>query len=187
VESARAQAGAARPLERARAEGKDLSVDRAELRHADRRDHLVPLADAVADLNLGLAVGHQLSRLAREGTAALDRPLRAEILRRGAATAAPAFAAYVLAERSRAQPQTVAFAGIVSTQLGQTLDLGRLDGRLSGSVVGAVGGTTALLAVTSMVPASRGFFGLTAPSLPAIALVGGAAAAAVLLGRALPP
>jgi cation-transporting ATPase I len=129
----------------------------------------------------------KLSRLAREGTAALDRPLRAEILRRGAATAAPALAAYVLAERSRAQPQTVAFAGIVSTQLAQTLDLGRLDGRLSGSVAGAVGGTTALLAVTLMVPASRGFLGLTAPSLPAIALVGGAAAAAVLLGRALPP
>src|SRR5215218_3687675 len=96
-------------------------------------------------------------RLAREGTAALDRPLRAEILRCGAATAAPALAAYVLAERSRAQPQTVAFAGIVSTQLAQTLDLGRLDGRLSGSVAAAVGGTTALLAVTLMVPASRGF------------------------------
>jgi cation-transporting P-type ATPase I len=129
----------------------------------------------------------KLSRLAREGTAALDRPLRAEILRRGAATAAPALTAYALAGRLRAQPQTVAFASIVSTQLAQTLDAGRLDGRLSGSVAGAVGGTAALLALTVTLPATQAFFGLAAPSLPAIALIGGAAGAAVLLGRALPP
>jgi cation-transporting P-type ATPase I len=128
----------------------------------------------------------KLSRLAREGTAALDQPLRAEILRRGTATAAPALAAYVLAERSRAQPQTVAFASIVTTQLAQTLDVGRLDGRLSGSVAGATGGTTALLALVLTLPPSRSFFGLAAPSLPALALVGGATAGAVLLGRALP-
>src|SRR5918995_1787977 len=126
----------------------------------------------------------KLSGLAREGTAALDRPLRVEILRRGAATAVPALGAYVIADRWRAQPQTVAFASIVTTQLAQTLDLGRLDGRISGSVAGAVAGTTALLALAVMLPASRGFFALAAPSLPAIALVCGAAAAAVVLGRA---
>jgi cation-transporting P-type ATPase I len=128
----------------------------------------------------------KLSRLAREGTAALDAPLRTEILRRGAATAIPALAAYVLADRSSAQPQTVAFAGIVCTQLAQALDLGRLDGRLSGSVGAAVGSTTALLALAVTLPPLQRFFGLAAPSLRALALVGGASGAAVGLGRTLP-
>jgi cation-transporting P-type ATPase I len=127
----------------------------------------------------------KLSGLAREGTAALDRPLRVEILRRGAATAVPALGAYVLANRSSAQPQTVAFASIVSTQLAQTLDLGRLDGRISGSVAWAVVGTAGLLALAVTLPSLQAFFGLAAPSLPAIALVGGAAAGAVALGGAL--
>jgi cation-transporting P-type ATPase I len=127
----------------------------------------------------------KLSGLAREGTAALDRPLRVEILRRGAATAVPALGAYVIANRSSVQPQTVAFASIVSTQVAQTLDLGRLDGRISGSVALAVAGTTALLALAVTLPSLQAFFGLAAPSLPAIALVGGAAAGAVALGSAL--
>ena len=58
----------------------------------------------------------------------------------------------MLADRSRAQPQTVAFASIVSIQLAQTLDLGRLDGRISASVAGAVTGTTVLLALAVMLP-----------------------------------
>jgi calcium-translocating P-type ATPase len=129
----------------------------------------------------------KLSRLAREGTAALDRPLRSEILRRGAATAVPALGAYLLADRSRAQSQTVAFASIVSTQLAQTLQLGRLDGRISRSVAGAVAGTTGLLALAVMLPSLRGFFGLAVPSPAALALVGGAAAAAALLASRLTP
>jgi len=127
----------------------------------------------------------KLSGLAREGTSALDRPLRIEILRRGAATAVPALGAYVIADGWRAQPQTVAFASIVSTQLAQTLELGRLDGRISGSVAGAVAGTTALLALSVMLPSLQGFFGLAAPSPAAIALVGGAAAGAVALASLL--
>jgi len=129
----------------------------------------------------------KLSRLAREGTAALDRPLQIEIVRRGAATAVPALGAYLIADRSHAQPQTVAFASIVSTQLAQTLDLGRLDGRISGSVAGAVGGTAALLALVVMLPSFQRFFDLAAPSPAAIALVGGAAAGAVALARILAP
>jgi cation-transporting P-type ATPase I len=127
----------------------------------------------------------KLSGLAREGTAALDRPLRIEILRRGAATAVPALGAYLIADRWRAQPQTVAFASIVSTQLAQTLDLGRLDGRISGSVAGAVAGTTALLALAVMLPSLQVFFGFASPSPAAIALVGGAAAGAVALATLL--
>jgi cation-transporting ATPase I len=129
----------------------------------------------------------RLSRLAREGTAALDAPLRSEILRRGAATAVPALGAYVLADRSGAQPQTVAFASIVGTQLAQTLDAGRLDGRLSGSVTRAVGGTTGLLALAITVPPLQRFFGLPAPSLRALALILAAAGGAVGLGRTLAP
>jgi magnesium-transporting ATPase (P-type) len=143
----------------------------------------------VSDLLPAVSVAAQppehrkLSRLAREGATALDRPLQVEILRRGAATAVPALGAYVLADRSGAQPQTVAFASIVSTQLSQTLDVGRLDGRISGSVAGAVAGTAALLALSVMLPSLRGFFALAAPSPPAVALIGGAAGAAVLLAR----
>jgi cation-transporting ATPase I len=123
-----------------------------------------------------------LSRLAREGTTALDAPLRAEILRRGAATAVPSLAAYLLADRWAIQPQTVAFTSIVSTQLAQTLDLGRLDGRLSGSVAGAVAGTAALLALSVTLAPVRGFFGLARPSARAIVLIGGASASAAGLG-----
>src|SRR5918992_1580039 len=124
----------------------------------------------------------KLSRLAREGAAALDRPLRDEILRRGAATAVPALGAYVLAGRSGTQPQTVAFASIVCTQLAQTLDAGRLDGRPSRSVTGAVGGTTALLALVITLPPFQRFFGLAAPGLRALVLIGGAAGGAAGLG-----
>jgi magnesium-transporting ATPase (P-type) len=127
----------------------------------------------------------KLSGLAREGTAALDRPLRAEILRRGVATTVPALAAYLLADQRRIEPQTVAFASIVSTQLGQTLDLGRLDGRISGSVGRAVASTTALLALAMTLPSLQRFFGLAAPSLPAGALIAGASVAAPPLANAL--
>jgi hypothetical protein len=97
----------------------------------------------------------------------------------------PALGAYVVADCWRAQSQTVAFASIVTTQLAQTLDLGRLDGRISGSVAGAVAGTTALLALSVTLPSLQGFFGLAAPSPAAIALVGGAAAGAVALATLL--
>jgi cation-transporting P-type ATPase I len=127
----------------------------------------------------------KLSGLAREGSAALDRPLRTEILRRGAATAVPALGAYTLAGRVRAQPQTVAFASIVGTQLAQALDIGRLDAGYSGSVVWAVAGTAALVALAVTLPGLQAFFGLAAPSAPAIALVGAASGGAVALA-ALP-
>jgi cation-transporting P-type ATPase I len=97
----------------------------------------------------------------------------------------PALGAYLVADRWRAQPQTVAFASIVSTQLAQTLDLGRLDGRISGSVGAAVAGTAALLALSLMLPSLQGFFGLAAPSPAALALVGGATVGAVGLAGLL--
>jgi magnesium-transporting ATPase (P-type) len=126
-----------------------------------------------------------LSRLAREGATALDAPLRAEILRRGAATAVPALGAFVLAERAAVQPQTVAFASIVTTQLAQTLQVGRLDGGVSAPVARAVGSTTGLVALAVTLRPVRGFFGLAAPSAPAVALIAGASFAAAGLGRTL--
>jgi hypothetical protein len=71
----------------------------------------------------------------------------------------------VLVDRSGAQPQTVAFASIVGTQLARTLDAGRLDGRLSGSVTAEVGGTTTLLALAITIPPVQRFLALAGPSL----------------------
>ncbi|MDQ3029389.1 MAG: HAD-IC family P-type ATPase [Actinomycetota bacterium] len=128
---------------------------------------------------------HTLAGLAREGTEALDAPLRADILRRAAATAGPTFAAYAIALRSGSMPvaRTVAFASIVTTQLTQTLDVGRGEGGLSRTVLGAVAGAAGLLAATVVVAPLRGFLGLAMPTPVGLALVGAASLAAVLLSR----
>ncbi len=133
-----------------------------------------------------------LAGLAREGTSALDRPLRNEALRRGAVTAVPALAAYVMASRTGGQAQTVAFTGIVATQLTQTVELGRSEGRLAPSVAGAVAASAALLASAVLLAPLRGFLGLAAPTPASLALIGSSAGSAVLLSRllnrlALPP
>jgi len=131
---------------------------------------------------------HDLSALAREGTSALDAPLRNDILRRGAATAAPTLASYLLTLRSASQPQarTVAFASIVFTQLAQTLDAGRAEGGLSRSVLGAVAGSTGLLIAALTVHPLRNFLGLATPTLLGAVLVAAGALVAVLLGRMSP-
>ena len=130
---------------------------------------------------------HNLAGLAREGTAALDAPLRNEILRRGAATAAPSFAAYLLTLRAGGLPaaRTVAFASIVATQLAQTLDVGWAERGPSRSVLGAVVASTGLLVGTLVVPPLRTFLGLALPTPLGLALVGGGALIAVVLSRTL--
>ncbi|HEV2093186.1 MAG TPA: HAD-IC family P-type ATPase [Rubrobacter sp.] len=146
----------------------------------------------VTDVLPALAVALQqpehrdLSALAREGAAALDVPLRGDILRRGTATAAPSLAAYLLALRSGGLPEarTVAFASIVATQLAQTLDAGRVEGGLNRSVLGAVSGSAGLLAAALTLRPLRDFFGLTTPTPLGLGLVGAGALVAVLLGRA---
>jgi len=124
-----------------------------------------------------------LAGLAREGTSALDRPLRNEALRRGGVTAVPALAAYVLAARMGGQGQTVAFTSIVATQLTQTVELGRSEGRLAPSVAGAVIASAGLLATAVLAAPLRSFLGLAAPTPASLLLIGGAAAGAVLLSR----
>jgi calcium-translocating P-type ATPase len=129
----------------------------------------------------------ELGTLVREGSAGLDRPLRAEIARRGAATGATSLAAFAAARPlGGAQAGTVAFASVVLGQLTQTLDLGRAQGTLSPPVLGAVGGSVAALAAAVALPPLRGFLGLAAPTPAGLALVLAASLAAALLGRALP-
>jgi magnesium-transporting ATPase (P-type) len=128
---------------------------------------------------------HNLAGLARKGTSALDAPLRADILRRAAATGVPTLAAYMVAVGSGGLPlaQTVAFASIVTTQLAQTLDVGWSEEGLSRSVLGAVAGSTGLLVATLTVPTLRGFLGVAMPTPFGLALIGAATLAALLLGR----
>ena len=133
---------------------------------------------------------HNLAGLAREGTSALDAPLRTDIVRRAVATAGPSFAAYAVALRSGGMPvaRTVAFASIVTTQLAQTLDVGRGEDGRSRTVLAAVAGASGLLVATVAIAPLRGFLGLALPTPLGSVLVAAASLAAVLLsrGRALP-
>jgi magnesium-transporting ATPase (P-type) len=130
-----------------------------------------------------------LAGLAREGLSALDQGIRRDVIRRGIATAIPALAGY-LAGQSMSGPQqasAVAFISIVTTQLGQTLDMGRVEGTLSGSVTGAVGASLALLASTIALPPVRGALGLAVPTPASLGIVAASTAGAVALSRLLSP
>jgi hypothetical protein len=128
-----------------------------------------------------------LSRLAREGTAALDAPLRRDIWRRGMATASLSLAGFLLTLRTRglAEARAVAFAGVVSTQLAQTLDNGRAEGSLTRSVSGAVIASAGALVLALTAPPLRGFLGLVSLSPASWAVVAALSLAAVILGRGL--
>jgi cation-transporting ATPase I len=107
------------------------------------------------------------------------------------ATAVPTLAAYLVASRSGSPPvaRTVAFTSIVTTQLAQTLDIGWTEEGLNKSVLGAVAGSTGLLASTFVIRVVRGFLGLALPSPFGWGLVGAATLLALLLGRlrSVPP
>jgi cation-transporting P-type ATPase I len=129
-----------------------------------------------------------LSALAREGMAALDKPLRAQVLRRAAATSLPAFAVFAASLSGGAQrAQSVAFGGIVSTQLAQTVELGLAEGRLSASVAGAVGVSAAILVALYQLPPLRTFLGLAAPGAGGAALILAASLGAIALSHSLAP
>lgn len=125
-----------------------------------------------------------LSELAREGTVALEAPLRREIARRGVAVAVPSVAAYLAALGSGPAAQTVAYGAVMGCQLAHALDAAVLHG--SGAQgVRTVGLSVALVAATLVVPPFRAALGL-AP-LPAVGwvLVPAASACSVALERAL--
>jgi calcium-translocating P-type ATPase len=128
-----------------------------------------------------------LSALSREGLSALDSGLRRDALHRGLATGIPSLTAYLLAHASGGplQAGAVGFASVITTQLAQTLDAGRVQGFLSPSVVGAVSGSLGLLATTYAIPPLRSLFNLTLPSVPSWGYVGAASAGAVVLSRAI--
>jgi len=146
----------------------------------------------ITDVLPALAVAAQqpedrdLATLRREGGPDQDSLLRADVLRRGAATAGPALAAYALATRlgAPAQAQSVAFGGIVATQLAQTFSLGRSEGSLTRPVVGASAGSGGLALAAMGLPSLSAFFGLGLPTLPGFALIGLATVAS--LGLASP-
>jgi magnesium-transporting ATPase (P-type) len=149
--------------------------------------------NVVTDLFPALAVTLQqpehrsLAGLDREGEAALGKPLRNDILRRAVTCSAPSLASYLITLGTGTLPQAraVAYTSIIGTQLAQTLDSGRAEGRLTSSVVGAVAGSAAMLAATLTVPPLRNFLNLAVPGPLGWTLVGAGSLAAVLLNRLL--
>jgi calcium-translocating P-type ATPase len=145
------------------------------------------ITDALPALSVALQQPEHrnLAGLAREGASALDASLRRDVLRRGAATAIPALAAFLLAQRSGSveQASSVAFGTVVATQLAQTLDAGWTEGSLNRSVLGAVAGSTGLLAATLTVGGLRDLLGLGRSTPLAWGLIGTGAMAAVALSR----
>jgi len=130
---------------------------------------------------------HSLAGLDREGAAALGTPLRNEIFRRAIISAGPALVSYLLMLGASTLPEarSVAYASIIATQLAQTLDAGRAEGRLTRSVFGAVAGSTGMLIATLGVPPLRTFLNLVMPGPLGWALIGGGALLAVVLNRVL--
>ena len=128
-----------------------------------------------------------LAELAREGEAALNKPLRNDILRRAAASAVPSFASFlfILSSGTLPEARSVAFASIVGTQLAQTLDTGWSEGNLTPSVFGAVACSACALLAALTVPPLRSFLNLVMPSPLGWLLIGTGTLMAVGLSRVL--
>jgi Ca2+-transporting ATPase len=127
-----------------------------------------------------------LAALAREGSAALDRPLQSDIMIRAVATAAPTTAAYLWTLRGGlAEGRTVAFASIVSTQLAQTILAGWREGTLTRPVALAVGASGGAAGLLMTVPPLRRFFELAPLSPGAWITIALASLAAPPLSEAL--
>ncbi|MEO7001340.1 MAG: HAD-IC family P-type ATPase [Ktedonobacterales bacterium] len=150
----------------------------------------VLVMNMITDILPGLAVALQqpenrdLAGLAREGTTALDKPLRNDVFRRGVFTAAPSLAAY-LAALSMGAPaaSSVAFASVITTQLGQTLETGWSEGTLTPAMLAAIGGSALALGASFAVPTLRTFLGLALPTPLGWALIGGSTLSAAALSR----
>jgi magnesium-transporting ATPase (P-type) len=151
------------------------------------------LVNMISDLLPAIALVLQepehrnLAELAREGTAALGKPLRDAILRRAAATAVPALAAYLLTLRTAgmAQARTVGFASIVATQLSQTLDTARSREGSNRTLFASVAGSGGLLTAALFFPRARTLLELALPSPLSMGLIAGSTIASVGMARAL--
>jgi cation-transporting ATPase I len=127
-----------------------------------------------------------LAGLAREGTTALVKPLRKDVLLRAGATIIPSLTAFALAlPGGTAQAQTVAFGTAIGSQLAQTMDSGRSETGLTKSVVGAVGTSLALLVASVMVPGGRTLLSLAIPSVGSLLLILVGSTSSPLVARAL--
>jgi magnesium-transporting ATPase (P-type) len=126
-----------------------------------------------------------LAGLAREGLEALDTGLRRDVFRRALGTAVPSLASFMFTHASTGplQASAVAFTGVILTQLAQTLEAGKVEGRLSPSVGYAVGASVALLVASVTIPPIRDFLGLFSPSLPSWGIVGASSVGAVAISR----
>ncbi|WP_040447157.1 cation-translocating P-type ATPase [Ktedonobacter racemifer] len=146
--------------------------------------------NAITDILPALAVTLQkpehrhLATLKREGTSALDRPLRDDILRRALISALPALGAYLLTlPLGLAQARTIAFASIVATQLAQTLDIGRSEGTLTRPVLAAVASSSAVLIAAMTLPLLRDLLQFVTPTPIGWAILGASALLAFALNR----
>ena len=131
---------------------------------------------------------HNLAELRREGTSALGRPLLYEMVRRAITSAIPSFIAYVLmlgTPGGLMEARAVAYTSIITTQLAQTLEVGRTEKSLSRSVLAAVAGSAAVLAATLAIPALRDFFNLVFPSPFGWAVIGAGTLLALILSYVL--
>jgi len=126
-----------------------------------------------------------LSRLAREGEAALEGPLRREIVRRGVSIAAPSLLAYALALGRGAQAQSVAYGSIVGGQLAHALQASMGEGGTGVSGLRVVGASVAILAATLLLPPLRVMLALPPLGLSGWLLVGLASAGSVAIERLL--
>jgi calcium-translocating P-type ATPase len=149
--------------------------------------------NVITDILPSLAVAlqqpehHSLAGLDREGAAALGTPLRNDILRRTIASALPPLVSYLIMLGSSTLPaaRSVAYGSIIATQLAQTLDAGRAEGRLTRSVLGAVAGSAGILLATFALPPLRTFLNLVIPPPLGWVLIGSGSVVAVLLSRLL--
>jgi len=143
----------------------------------------------ITDVLPALAVAAQqpehrdLAALRREGGADQDRLLRADVVRRGLATAGPALGAYGLATvvGTPAQARSVAFGAIVATQLAQTISLGRSESSLTRPVIGAIAGSGGFAIAAMVVSPLSAFLGLGLPTLSGCGLITLATVASLVL------
>jgi cation-transporting ATPase I len=129
----------------------------------------------------------QLSQLAREGQDTWDSSLRSSVIRRAMATSLPALASYgIVWTRSGdlTAARTQAFLSIVGTQLAQTLDAGRVEGTLSGSVLAASATSLAGLGAAMVIPGIRTVLQLSPLPGVNLGLCVASSLAAVFLNRA---
>jgi calcium-translocating P-type ATPase len=128
-----------------------------------------------------------LAALAREGTEALDRPLRRAIGQRAFATAVPSLAAYAVASRRFAPDaaRSVAFGAICATQLALTSVEGAAGRGLSRPVRTAVLTTGAVLGGALTLPPARAFLGFGPLGITGWVLILVSSAGTAILARSL--